>query len=64
MPASATQVGAFPYSSWLVPDEDDTSAIWKWILAGTIEVGLIYAYLSNGSDSVRDRPNHGSNGAN
>lgn len=64
IPASAAQVGAFPYSSWLVPDADDAAALWQWVLGGTIGFGLISTFVSNDPDSVRNRPSNGSNGAN
>ena len=64
LPVSAAQVGTFPYSSWLIPDEDDTAALWQWVLGGTVGFALISAFISNDPDTVRERPNNGSNGAN
>lgn len=64
LPASAAQVGTFPYSSWLVPDEDDAAALWQWVLGGTIGFALVSAFVSNDPDSARQGPANGSNGAN
>ena len=64
LPASVAQVGAFPYSSWLVPEEDDAAALWPWLLGGTIGFLLISTVISNDPSGKNSGPNNGSNGAN
>ena len=63
-PVSPAQVGAFPYSSWLVPDDDEAVALWKWALGGTAGFLLLSAFFSNDPETPRRGPNNGSNGAN
>ena len=59
--ASSTQIAAFPYSAWLVDEDDYRSAAWRWVAAGAGGFLLLAALIAGGSDR---RPDNRSNGAN
>lgn len=61
IPASSANAVAFPFSSWLVPDETDPSALWQWLLGGTVTFSLLSVVISNEPDAA---PRNRSNGAN
>ena len=63
LPASV-QAASFPQSSWLIPDEDDTSSLWYWLAGGGTFFLLLSTVISNEPDGERQGPNNGSNGAN
>lgn len=59
--ASTAQVGAFPYSMWLVPKERNKQVAWKWLTEQATGVLLLAALISYSSGQ---RATHRSNGAN
>ena len=63
LPASV-QAGAFPQSSWLIPNEEDEASLWYWLAGGGTFFLLLSTVISNEPDGERHGPNNGSNGAN